>query len=419
VLRRPDAVTVATVHKVKGLEFPVVFIVDVEQRRFPLDRSSYEGWLPPEVIQNAINRGAYQGTPTEEARLFYTALTRAERYVYVSGAEHLPGGKQKRKPSQFTLRLSHPEITKDATLLPGGLTKQTPKARIDETVMPTSFSEIRYYLTCPRNYQIRKSFGFSPPIPDMFGFGMTVHTAVGKLHETYPSIAPNAQQAEEIAKQVFHLKHMPASRDPINRPGGYERAKESAGKIAKTYVESYGKDFIRSRQIEARFEIPVKQAVISGSIDLLLKVDPANKILDARVIDFKAMQGDKDPETNEELHWTELALQVQLYAKAANEVLGQNARTGAVHLLKDNKRVDVPVTSEAIDAAVKNVEWAVTRILAGDFPMRPEREKCRDCDFGQLCSKQAESFSSSSTPPPIHIPRSAPQMARAFSEFMS
>jgi len=30
VLRRPDAVTVATVHKMKGLEFPVVFIVDVE-----------------------------------------------------------------------------------------------------------------------------------------------------------------------------------------------------------------------------------------------------------------------------------------------------------------------------------------------------------------------------------------------------
>ena len=36
-------------------------------------------------------------------------------------------------------------------------------------------------------------------------------------------------------------------------------------------------------------------------------------------------------------------LQVQLYAKAANEVLGENARTEAVHLLRDNQRVEVPV----------------------------------------------------------------------------
>ncbi len=35
VLRRPDLITVSTVHKMKGLEFPVVFIVDVEQERFP------------------------------------------------------------------------------------------------------------------------------------------------------------------------------------------------------------------------------------------------------------------------------------------------------------------------------------------------------------------------------------------------
>ena len=34
-VRRPDAVTVSTVHKAKGLEYPVVFIVDAERQRFP------------------------------------------------------------------------------------------------------------------------------------------------------------------------------------------------------------------------------------------------------------------------------------------------------------------------------------------------------------------------------------------------
>lgn len=79
LIQRPDAVTVATVHKMKGLEFPCVFVVDTEARRFPKNRSSYSGWLPARAMSNAINRGAYQSTADEESRLFYPAVTRAER----------------------------------------------------------------------------------------------------------------------------------------------------------------------------------------------------------------------------------------------------------------------------------------------------------------------------------------------------
>ena len=45
VLQRPDAVTVSTVHKMKGLEFPCVFVVDVEANRFPRKRSGYSGMV--------------------------------------------------------------------------------------------------------------------------------------------------------------------------------------------------------------------------------------------------------------------------------------------------------------------------------------------------------------------------------------
>jgi DNA helicase-2/ATP-dependent DNA helicase PcrA len=417
VLTAPDAVTVSTVHQVKGLEFPVVFVSDVEANRFPGSRGQYRGWLPAAVIQGAIQRGAYQKTREEEARLFYTAITRAERYLHVSGSASLPGGKKTWKQSPFTLRLVHPEINDDPAALPAKLKRHPPARRIDEKVVPTSYSDIRYYLRCPRDYQFRKSFGFSPSIPEMFGFGQTVHAAVCKLHELYTSKAPKGDQAEKAAREIFHLKHVAPSRDPVNRPGGYERAKERAGQIAKTYAQDYQADFTRSRQVEARFEIPVDQAVISGSIDLLLKVDERQKIVDATVIDFKAMEGGEEPEEREELHWTELALQVQLYAKAAREVLGENARTGSVHMLKDNQRVQVPVTDESIEAAVENVEWAVARILAGDFPMRPHPKKCEGCDFAKLCPKRTEAFQTDVVPPPLHVPGGAQtQQVRAFSE---
>lgn len=77
VLQRPDAVTVSTVHRVKGLEFPVVFLADVEAQRFPKNRRAYSGWLPSEVIQPALNRGAYQSTPAEKLACI-TLLSRGQ-----------------------------------------------------------------------------------------------------------------------------------------------------------------------------------------------------------------------------------------------------------------------------------------------------------------------------------------------------
>jgi DNA helicase-2/ATP-dependent DNA helicase PcrA len=168
--------------------------------------------------------------------------------------------------------------------------------------------------------------------------------------------------------------------------------------------------------VEARFEIPAEQAVISGSIDLLLKEDAQGNILEATVVDFKAMEGGEAPAESERLDWTELSLQVQLYAKGARDVLGENARTGAVHLLKDNQRQQVPVSDEAVNSAVANVEWAVDRILANDFPMRPHPEKCKDCDFRAICRARRQEFQhGAAPPPPIHTPAGT-RLARAFSQ---
>lgn len=419
VLIRPDTISVSTVHKAKGLEFPVVFVVDVEASgRFPWNRRSYRGWLPSQVIQPALSRGAYQGTLDEEVRLFYTAVTRAERYLYVTGCARLPGGRSTRRPSPFTQGLVHGEISTDPTGLPLGLTQTTPIRRIDETVLPTSYSDIRYFLRCPRDYQLRELYGFSPPVPDLFGFGKTVHTSISRLHQRYLSNAPSSDEAERLARSTFHLKHVPQSRDPVNNPGPYERAQDSASEIVRNYVEEYGEDFVRNRQVEASFEIPVRQATISGAIDLLLKLDEQENILEATVVDFKTMEGGEIPEENDTLDWTEMALQVQLYAKAARDILGENAQTGSVHFLKDNQRINVPITNNAIQDAIENVEWAVERIIAQDYPTRPESIKCSACDFRALCHQRSEAFNTSSLPPALHVPGTVnAQLARAFSEY--
>src|SRR5207248_561247 len=103
------------------------------------------------------------------------------------------------------------------------------------------------------------------------------------------------------------------SQDPVNRPGAYERAKNKAGEILRDYSTTFATDFSHERAVEVRFEIPVQHAVLAGAIDLLLKVDAHNNVLEATVIDFKAIEGGPDPIVNPDLSWTELSLQVQLY----------------------------------------------------------------------------------------------------------
>lgn len=396
-VRRPDAVTVSTVHKAKGLEYP-------------------DGWLPRDMIADAV---AYGDTREQEARLFYTGMTRAERYLYVTHARQLPKGKIDRKESPFSARLiDHGEVREappaDA-LPPNDLPPAEPRRRVDEAVLPTTFSEIRYYLRCPRDYKYRHVWGFSPPIPDMFGFGQTVHAAVGKLHERYEDRAPTASEAEEIAHDTFHVKHVPQSRDPEERPGAYERGREAATEIVRGYAEDYASDFERRRQLEIRFEIPLRYSVLGGSIDLLLHLDELVVVRRVGAALHRLEVDHARVKDRPAVDWTELALQVQLYARAATDVLDANARTGAVHLLKDGQRVEVPVGDAAVDSAVRNVEWAAERIIAGDFPMRPHAVKCDECDWKDICPQVAEEFGTDETPPPLHLPGEQ-RMARVFSE---
>ncbi len=80
-----DAVSLMTIHSAKGLEFPFVFIVGLEDGSLPHERSLTEGTLD------------------EERRLFYVALTRGKRHVTLfealSRTRH--GRERMCKPSRF------------------------------------------------------------------------------------------------------------------------------------------------------------------------------------------------------------------------------------------------------------------------------------------------------------------------------
>lgn len=399
-IAKVDAVNVSTIHKVKGLEYPVVFVVDLVSQRFPGRDSKYDGILPKELMRNAMSRGAYGNRMEDEARLFYTAITRAERVLYLSGSEIHPGLSRKKKKSVFTTGLIH-ENMRDDMKLDDLADKMAPAPRFDDNELPTDFSSVKAYLTCPFMYKLQTIYGYNAAVPELFGFGQTTHTILERLHQKYKDRIPSEQEISEMVEDTFMLKHVFPSNDPINRPGSYERAKDLVHKIMKEYVNKYSSDFCRIRQDEARFELLVDNALITGSIDLLLKEDIEKGKKSAEVIDFKSMEV---PDELDKFDWREMSIQVQLYSRAAREVIGENAETGYVHTLKNNNRVRVPVDNESVNNAISVIEWAVKGIIQEDFPMRACKSNCSCCDYMAFCKQKRESFKRKDIPPAINTP---------------
>ncbi|MDQ2937954.1 MAG: ATP-binding domain-containing protein, partial [Acidobacteriota bacterium] len=84
--KQDAVVTLMTAHSAKGLEFPLVFIVGLEDGLFPHSRSAAD---PAEL--------------EEERRLCYVAMTRAETFLYVTHAmkRRVYGEELASEPSQF------------------------------------------------------------------------------------------------------------------------------------------------------------------------------------------------------------------------------------------------------------------------------------------------------------------------------
>jgi ATP-dependent DNA helicase Rep len=119
----PDAVTLSTLHASKGLEFPHVFVVGVE-----------EGLLPhagKRVADEAIADAAVQaGHIEEERRLMYVGITRAQRSLHLTWCARRRRQREERvcEVSRFVAEMG---LDQPSDLVPDAQENLTPKARID------------------------------------------------------------------------------------------------------------------------------------------------------------------------------------------------------------------------------------------------------------------------------------------------
>lgn len=360
-----DAVDILTVHQSKGLEWPVVFLPSLVEGRFP---SRYAGqsqdWLLPDSVFPAAIRRRYEGSETEERRLFYVALTRAKDAVYLSRFRRKTN---KFKPSPFLLEIvgGDPELANELPLPPSFI----PSLETGDDLPTVSFSQLASYDGCPLKYRFSSSLGFQPQLVAELGYGRAIHHILRHVAEITKTTnaAPSMEDVEKIFSKEFYL--------PFANNAAFHNLLDRARSLVGKYLADYSDELLRVWETERPFELHLKKGTVNGRADVIFDRE-GGVVGDLGIVDYKTAN---DPKTDDIF-----AFQLAIYA-AAGKGEGLDVKAAYLHSLKESTRKNVAVDDVAINAARKRADTIIEGIVAGDFPPRPEPSKCRACDMRAIC----------------------------------
>lgn len=394
---QPDAVTISTVHGVKGLEFAAIFLADVNALRFPSSRARIAPKLPFDgAITKKIDIGSLADNDNHdsERRLMYVALTRAERFLVISHS----GSKTSKfvKELRELVKGAGGSVTDDAKKLLHEL-EYAPIEHKRDLNFSTSFSDLRYFLECPHDFYLRKVMGFAPTIDQAFGYGRGVHNLLRAVHsdpKKWAELAKDekkliAQLQELVRRGLFYLRY--TAQEPA------QNMRDKGQRVVADYVRYYCDELAKlTFEPEKEFETLVEfgdgegGALISGAIDIVRQDDPPRVTL----IDFKS--GDPDSDKHKQLTEDEMRLQVATYAIAAKKELEYQPGQGLVRYLdineknKEKRELQVPLDDKTTTEAEALLIRVARQIRARSFKSGPEkradgRHRCHKCDFVGHC----------------------------------
>ncbi|MBN1856207.1 MAG: ATP-dependent helicase [Dehalococcoidia bacterium] len=399
---QPDAVSIMTIHAAKGLEFAAVFLADVNPRRFP---SAYSRRTPDVPFASAASRRldvtglADNDNYDGERRLMYVALTRSERFLFVTHSGH--------STSRFVGELRNiidgagGLVTDDSDQLLAEL-RYAPKEHLRDTRLCTSFSDLRYFLECPHDFYLRKVLGFSPTIDQAFGYGRGVHNLLRAIHtdpRKWAALASDRSLLEGevrrlVSQGLFYLRYTTGEPATLMREKGV--------RIVADYVMRHA-DELSTLEFEPEKEFEtlvdcgeaIGGVLVSGAIDVVRLDDPPRVAL----IDFKS--GEPDSDLHMKLDENEMQLQVALYAIGAKRELEYQPEAGLVRYLDAGNaasgEMSVPLNASSLQNAENIVAETAHRIWNRDFkcgPSGPPRtrsngSRCVECDFRGFCGMDA------------------------------
>ena len=431
-----DAVSVLTVHKAKGLEFAVVFLVGLVDGRFPARTRREPLTLPVALVDEVLPEG--DSHLQEERRLFYVGMTRARDELSLTHAVDY-GGRRARRVSQFVLEAldlpvsssapaeesgaaAQPAVGADSTRpgrsplerLAGFQTAAPPAEPGIEPVegpLSLSFYQVDDYLTCPLKYKYVHVLRVPIAPHHSIVYGSALHQAVQEFHrhqarghvmseDELIAAFERAWSNEGFLTREHEEARMAAGRAALRR---FREEQLLPGAVVPAYVErdfsfTLDGDRIRGRMDrldierlpaaseEALAESGSTQADGAAHADAVHPTLPGLHPERVTITDYKSSDV-RDPARAKER--ARDSLQLQIYAMAYQAETGHLPDALQLWFLESGLVGRVEVDEKRLEKARASIRKAATGIRARQFGATPDYISCGYCAFRDICPASA------------------------------
>jgi DNA helicase-2/ATP-dependent DNA helicase PcrA len=407
-----DAVAVLTVHKAKGLEFPVVFMPGLVAGRFPTHSRREPLGLPLELVKETLPDGDYQ--LQEERRLFYVGMTRARDELILSHAADYGGGVARRL-SPFVLEAldlptasgvlgsgAHavPALDRLAAFDQQRATPSVPRGPVEEPLL-LSFYAVDDYLTCPLKFK----YGHVLRVPlaphHALIYGSALHKAVQEFHRRH---AKGDVMTEDELTASFELAwtnegfltrdheeaRLATGRDALRR---FRAEQLKPGAVIPAYVERDFSFSLDGDRVRGRWDrVDIEPADDNGPAEPASTASPHADTVSptlgltgrerVTITDYKSSDV-RDPVKARQR--ARESLQLQIYAMGYEALTGRLPDYLQLHFLDSGLVGRVEVDPKRLARARKKIAVAAAGMRARDYSAKPDRMACSYCPFREIC----------------------------------
>ncbi|MCS7092968.1 MAG: ATP-dependent helicase [Patescibacteria group bacterium] len=372
-----DAVNILTVHSAKGLEFPVVFVVNLTYGRFPSKNRKELIPIPEELIKEILP----QGNPhlQEERRLFYVAMTRAKNHLYLSASKFYGEGKRQQKVSPFVIEIFDQDYLENKYFAKKrqSFSHLISDQKIDSKVFPQreanevfSHTQLEIYERCPLQYKYTYVLQLPTPKSASLNFGEIIHKT---LFDFYSLFKKERNVGEKEMLALYQKNWQPVGFLSKKHESDYfKRGKQ----MLIDYLKKHHHKDINISYLEMNFKIKFEsQFIVRGKID---RVD----IFDQKKIEVIDYKTGKKPEDDK----LEKDFQLAIYGLALKELLKKDYSQILLSylFLETQEKVSLSINSSELELLKKNVVEKIRKIITRDFTPKPGFH-CDFCPFRIIC----------------------------------
>lgn len=388
-----DGVNISTIHGAKGLEFPIVFMVNLVNERFPTRRRTEVLPIPNALVKERLPEG--DAHIQEERRLCYVGMTRAMDFLYLTSADYYAQGIRKKKQSIFLsdvgLIMASPDVLGDRgdsrkkqdlrriveeentsdVEIPEDM-RQAFLARIEKNL---SYSHLSSYENCPYQFYLKYFIEIPGKVSAARSFGLSIHNT---LREFYDRIIRSKSGFEGFEKMPNLDDLRDIYRQKWQSDGYEQRSQENhryrAGKQAllNFYTALFSESDIPF-QLEYHFRANIGNVRLKGVVDRIDQIEGG-----VRIIDYKtgALPRDEGEVKRD--------LQVPVYVMGIEQAMGVKVLAAEYIYVEGAKRIEIEISPEMREKAVAKIVENVELLRKMNFNAKPGA-LCRFCDYRTIC----------------------------------